>query len=81
MNAYKECLEIVIKFELERVYHDGTGTGCIRKYEDSAKIQRTKWGVIVLFDVKDDSRDTLEKTCERNEVVNCTEFDCPDGEP
>jgi len=63
MKAYKGCLEIVIPYELTKIYNI-TGLGCINPNVKQLKIE-------VILDPKEDKQETLEKKCRRGGPEEC----------
>ena len=68
MKAYKKCLEIVTLWELRNHFSQETDTGCVRKYKVNEPTKETGLKVEVTFDVKEDERDTLQKTCSKDDL-------------
>jgi hypothetical protein len=83
MSAYKESLEIVTLWELKNNFSNdtGTGAGCIRKYkvDDEGVSTNHESGlkVEVTFEMKDKERDTLARTC-RKEDLDAGDVPCDD---
>jgi len=73
MKAYKGYLELIITYDLKRVYHI-KNTGCINPDLDDGKAGN-EFKVEVILKSKDTEEETLQKTCHRGGSKECDE-DC-----
>jgi hypothetical protein len=74
-QAYKECLQLVLPYELKLRYNN---TASYRPGEPKGCIDAANVGdkfVIVILDEKDTKDETLERTCKRGGPKECDE-DC-----
>lgn len=86
MSAYKEVLEIVVLFELKRIFNADTGYGCINRWvtDENGKVSEVKWKVEVELDPKMEKQLTMQDVCKRGgsskdcDVIGCDSGD--DGE-
>jgi len=73
IKAYKGCLELVIPYELKKVYHIDNG-GCINPDLDDGRAGKN-FKVEVIFHLKDTQEETLKDTCKYGGPEEC-DGDC-----